>query len=112
VVALLSGIWMMWRSHADLGTNWSAGLQTSDAQSLVTTGVYARVRHPMYTAHWLLGIGQALLVHNWLAGAAGLVVFGLMYAVRVPREEAMMVDRFGAAYQLYQRKTGRVLPWF
>jgi protein-S-isoprenylcysteine O-methyltransferase Ste14 len=103
-------LWLFWRSHADLGRNWSPSLQLREGHELVTEGVYRHVRHPMYASEWLWGIAQALLLQNWVAGWAGLVVFTPLYVLRVPREERMMLDRFGEEYRAYMGRTGRVVP--
>jgi protein-S-isoprenylcysteine O-methyltransferase Ste14 len=103
-------IWLFWRSHADLGRNWSPSLELREGHELVTEGVYRHVRHPMYASEWLWGIAQALLLQNWVAGWAGLVVFTPLYGLRVPREERMMLDRFGEEYRAYMNRTGRVVP--
>ncbi|MEM9839354.1 MAG: protein-S-isoprenylcysteine O-methyltransferase [Pseudomonadota bacterium] len=103
-------IWLFWRSHADLGRNWSVSLELREDHGLVTNGVYKRIRHPMYSSIWLGALAQPLLVQNWIAGALAIPAFGLMYLIRVPREEAMMRARFGDAYHDYMRQTGRVLP--
>jgi protein-S-isoprenylcysteine O-methyltransferase Ste14 len=64
----------------------------------------------MYSAHWLWGIAQALLIHNWIAGLASLVIFLPLYLLRVSREEQMMLEQFGEEYRLYMRRTGRIIP--
>jgi protein-S-isoprenylcysteine O-methyltransferase Ste14 len=51
---------------------------------------------------------QALLLHNWVAGFAGLVGFDFG---RVAREERMMLETFGDSYRAYMAPTGRVFPW-
>jgi len=101
---------LLWRSHADLGRNWSVTLQIREGHSLVTRGVYRYVRHPMYAAHWLWGIGQALLLQNWIAGPPVLVVFLALCLLRIPREEGMMLDHFGQEYRRYMARTGRFIP--
>jgi protein-S-isoprenylcysteine O-methyltransferase Ste14 len=101
---------MLWRSHADLGRNWSAALQILGRHSLVTTGVYRYIRHPMYTAHLLWAIAQGLLLSNWLAGWSFLVLSVPLYAVRIPKEEQMMLEYFGEEYRAYQSRTGRLVP--
>jgi protein-S-isoprenylcysteine O-methyltransferase Ste14 len=103
-------IWLFWRSHADLGRNWSPSLQLREGHELVTEGVYRYVRHPMYASEWLWSIAQALLLQNWVAGWAGLALFTPLYVMRVPREEQMMLDRFGAEYRSYMNRTGRIFP--
>jgi protein-S-isoprenylcysteine O-methyltransferase Ste14 len=103
---------LLWRSHADLGLNWSATLQIKSGHSLVTHGVYRRIRHPMYAAHALWAVAQGLLLENWLAGWAFVVTFVPLYLLRVPREERMMLERFGQEYRTYIARTGRMIPRF
>jgi protein-S-isoprenylcysteine O-methyltransferase Ste14 len=101
---------LFWRSHADLGRNWSPTLEMHAEHELVTRGIYARIRHPMYAALWSIALAQTLGIPNWVAGPAGMLSFGLMYFVRVPREEAMLVERFGEAYRNYVARTGSLWP--
>ena len=110
VLVLGSALWLFWRSHADLGRNWSPTLELREDHVLITGGIYRHIRHPMYSAIWLIVLAQALLVHNWIAGPAAILAFGLMYAIRMPREEDMMRERFGDAYSIYCQKTGRLWP--
>ena len=108
---LACAVWLFWRAHVDLGRNWSPSLQLREGHALVTRGVYRSVRHPMYTSQWLWGVGQALLLQNWVAGWAGLALFAPLYFLRVPREERMMLDRFGEEFCAYMDRTGRVVPY-
>jgi len=109
--ALLAlAVLLFWRSHTDLGRNWSPSLQIRARHTLITDGVYRSIRHPMYASIWFWGIAQTLLLQNWIAGWAGLVLFLPMYVLRVPREEQMMLEQFGAAYRVYMNQTGRVIP--
>jgi len=109
-VVFVPALWLLWRSHVDLGRHWSAYPQLTPEHSLVTTGVYRRIRHPMYAAHWLWGIAQVLLLQNWIAGPALLVTLVPLYLVRAPREEQMLLEAFGDDYRAYLRRTGRLLP--
>lgn len=112
VAAFALADWLMWRTHADLGRYWSESLQVRQGHRLVTTGAYRRIRHPMYASGWLLGVGQALLLPNRIAGLSGLASFALLYLLRVPREEELMLDQFGDDYRAYMGRTGRVIPRF
>lgn len=111
-VAMAVGLWLFWRSHADLGESWSVTLELNTHHRLVTRGVYRRVRHPMYTSFFVLGVGQALLLSNWIAGFAGLAATLLLVVIRVPNEEAMMIEAFGDEYREYMRRTGGIVPRF
>jgi protein-S-isoprenylcysteine O-methyltransferase Ste14 len=110
IVVMIIGLWLFWRSHSDLGRNWSSTLEIHDDHTLITQGVYRHVRHPMYSASWLMMAAQVLLLSNWIAGFGGLVAFAFMYFLRVQKEEAMMLKQFGKQYQAYMEQTGRVIP--
>ncbi|MBX3049290.1 MAG: isoprenylcysteine carboxylmethyltransferase family protein [Anaerolineales bacterium] len=98
------------KTHADLNKFWSPVLEIIEDHKLITTGIYSRVRHPMYASQWLFVIAQALLLHNWVAGLAGLVIFAPFYFIRVRAEEQMMLDRFGPEYEAYRQSTGAIFP--
>ena len=55
VMCFVIGLWLFYRSHADLGTNWSITLEVREQHRLITQGVYRRIRHPMY-----LGVGRCI----------------------------------------------------
>jgi protein-S-isoprenylcysteine O-methyltransferase Ste14 len=103
-------LWLFRRSHKDLGKNWSITLEIRDQHRVVSNGVYALVRHPMYSAFWLMGLGQAFLLPNWIAGLAGLVGFSVLFFLRVDKEERMMLETFGEEYRAYMGRTKRVIP--
>ncbi len=87
LVSLGLGTW----SQVVLGKEWSPQLQLRREHHLVTSGPYARLRHPIYTAMLGYEVGLALLTANWvfigliLPVAAGLID-------RVPKEERMMIE--------------------
>ncbi len=110
MVTFTVALWLLWQSHTDLGRNWRITTEIREGHELVTTGVFRYIRHPMYSAHLLWGIAQALLIHNWIAGLASLVIVIPLYMLRVRREEHMMIDRFGEEYREYMRRTGRIIP--
>lgn len=112
MVCAAAALVMFHLTHEALGRNWSVSLQMRQDHKLITHGVYARIRHPMYTAFWLMAIAQALLLPNWIGGLAGLAGFGTLYLLRVGPEEEMMVETFGDEYRAYMGRTGRLTPWF
>ena len=111
LLAHCAALWLFRRSHVDLGRNWSISLEVRDHHALVKNGVYRLVRHPMYSSFFLLGLAQMLLLPNWLAGGAGLVGAGALYAFRIKREEQMMLELFGEEYRAYMKDTKRLIPW-
>jgi protein-S-isoprenylcysteine O-methyltransferase Ste14 len=95
--------------HRQLGRFWSAYLELQEGHQLITTGVYQRIRHPMYTVLFLLLFTSAIVSANWLfmVFCAGRM---LMFFERMRREEAMLIGQFGDDYRRYQQRTGRLLP--
>jgi protein-S-isoprenylcysteine O-methyltransferase Ste14 len=110
VMCFVIGLWLLYRSHADLGTNWSITLEVREQHRLITQGVYRRIRHPMYLALVLYSVGHALVIPNWVAGPSNLIAFTILFALRVRAEEKMMVDEFGDEYAAYTARTKRLVP--
>lgn len=108
VVLILLALLVFWRSHADLGLNWSPTLEIRTEHKLITNGIFGYIRHPMYASQWIWVIAQPLLLQNWLAGFLDLFVFIAFYFLRVRAEEKMMLDTFGDEYREYMNKTGAV----
>lgn len=104
-------MWVFRRTHKQLGKNWSITLEIRQKHELICAGPYAFVRHPMYTSFMLMGLAQAFLLSNWVAGLAGLVGFAVLFFLRVDKEERMMLDVFGPQYRAYMDKTKRIIPY-
>jgi len=110
-VAVMAGaVFLFFRAHQDLKTNWSPVLEMFDGHVLVIHGVYRIIRHPMYASGWLMAVAQILLLQNWIAGPITLIVFIPFYIIRVPAEETLMLDTFGEQYRDYCKKTGALIP--
>ena len=101
-------------THRALGRNWSGVVEISHRHTLVTSGPYERVRHPMYSALLATAVANALLTANWLVALVMVGATVAMYLARVRDEERLMLEYFGDAYRAYMRRTGRLLPklWY
>lgn len=92
-----------------IGKNITQTVATRKDHQLVTGGAYAWVRHPLYVVGTLFFLALNLLVANWFVGSASLI--GLtMLLIRLPKEEASLIERFGDEYRAYMKRTGRLLP--
>jgi protein-S-isoprenylcysteine O-methyltransferase Ste14 len=54
-------------------------------------------------------LSVTLLTANWLIGLSGLLVL-ILLAIRTPKEEQMLTERFGQQYRDYMQRTGRYFP--
>lgn len=110
VTLALCALVLFRKTHKALGKMWSVSLDIREKHTLVTTGIYQRLRHPMYTAFWTMALAQAFLLPNLVAGLSGLIGFGILFFLRVGPEEAMMEAEFGQAYRDYRARTHRIIP--
>lgn len=106
VVGTLLLLWV----HHTLGSYFSVPGVVRDRQSLVTTGPYRWVRHPMYTVLLLVTIVYFLISANLFLGVlwVGWIVGTVASMLR--DEEAALIQKFGDEYRIYMRRTGRFLP--
>lgn len=100
---------LMYWTLSSLGKNLTDTVMIRERATLVTNGPYRWVRHPFYvTAAILMAAVSLLTASKWIA-AASVVVLALL-AIRTPKEEAMLVHRFGQSYRDYMKRTGRYFP--
>ena len=113
IVGALLFVWALYlfrATHKALGAMWSVSLDLREGHKLVSTGIYEKVRHPMYSAFWLWAVAQPFLLANWIAGFSGIIGFGTLYLLRVGQEERMMENEFGQDYRDYCQRTKRIIP--
>jgi protein-S-isoprenylcysteine O-methyltransferase Ste14 len=108
-VAACAGTGLRLAAARELGASYTRTLRVRDDQSVVDTGLYARVRHPGYAGTLALLLGYAL---SWQSPAAVLPVLAIVpaYVRRMAAEERMLETEFGDAYVRYRRRTRRLLP--
>ena len=75
---------------------------------LVETGLYARVRHPIYSGIALGGLGWAIARGSPLALAADIALVAILY-LKAAREEALLAARY-PGYAAYRARTKRLIP--
>ena len=109
-IVIVLGVWYFSRTHEALAHNWSPLLELREGSSLVTTGPYRLVRHPMYSAALVIDLGLALLSANWLVAGTMLLGLAVLVLGRVRDEERMMTDAYGDEYRDYMARTGRLMP--
>lgn len=93
-----------------LGRQWSLVARVASGHDLVTTGPYARVRHPIYTAMLVMLVATGLAINGPVQLAIGIAVFAIGTALRVRIEEALLRSAFGAAFDEYAKRVPAVVP--
>jgi protein-S-isoprenylcysteine O-methyltransferase Ste14 len=99
----------IWSAVA-LGVSYSPMLRVADEHAIVSAGPYRWIRHPLYTFWLPVTVGWGAATRNWLIIVSGAALAFVLAVVRVPREEAMMLQGFGQLYRNYMARTGRFTP--
>jgi protein-S-isoprenylcysteine O-methyltransferase Ste14 len=94
---------------SSIGENITPTVTTRRDHELVTDGLYRWVRHLLYSVGSTFWVSLSLLAANWFMGLASVAVL-VMVLVRLPKEEARLIERFGDEYSAYTERTGRLLP--
>lgn len=102
------GIYWLFSS---IGSGITPTSATRKEHKLVTNGIYRYVRHPLYTIGSSLFVAFGMMADSWFIAALGILTFILM-AIRTPKEEANLIEKFGDEYRDYMKRTGRFLPKF
>jgi len=100
---------MIYWLFSSIGSGISPTSATRKQHTLVTSGPYRWVRHPLYTVGSSMFIAFGMMADNWFIEALGVLAFIAM-ASRTPKEEANLIEKFGDEYREYMKHTGRYLP--
>jgi protein-S-isoprenylcysteine O-methyltransferase Ste14 len=107
-VLLALGAWVGIRGARDLGRHRTPFPRPNDDAQLITRGIYAHVRHPLYLSVILLGFAWALLWRSWPALAPALAQMPFFDA-KARREERWLRERF-VTYADYAARVKRFIP--
>lgn len=105
---VVAGVVLATVGSVQLGRSISPLPFPRDGGALVATGIYSRIRHPIYAGVIAWAIGWPLMV----ASLEGLALAALLAAVldlKARREEAWLRERY-AGYALYAGRTRRFVP--
>jgi protein-S-isoprenylcysteine O-methyltransferase Ste14 len=105
-VLCVCGIYWLFSS---IGSGITPTSATRKEHKLVTTGIYRYIRHPLYTVGSAFIMSFGMMADNWFIAMFGILAFILM-AIRTPKEEANLIEKFGEEYSEYMKRTGRFLP--
>jgi protein-S-isoprenylcysteine O-methyltransferase Ste14 len=105
----LIGVGGVYWLFSSIGSGISPTSATREKHVLSTKGPYRWIRHPLYTFGSSLFISFGMMADNWFIALLGTLAFTVM-AVRTPKEEANLVEKFGDEYREYMKHTGRFFP--
>jgi protein-S-isoprenylcysteine O-methyltransferase Ste14 len=106
--AVVASAWLVMRAIADLGRSMTAMPRPRADGRLVESGIYSRLRHPIYAGLMLASLGWSALTQSLEAFAAALLLAAFLDA-KARREEAWLLERYDA-YADYRRRSKRFVP--
>jgi cobalt-zinc-cadmium efflux system protein len=110
VATTLAGLAIVVAAQHGMGSSWRIGVDPGEVTGLVTGGLFAHARNPIFTGMLLFAAGLALMVPGWVSLAAlVLLLAGVQLQVRRV-EEPYLAAVHGEAYLHYAARTGRFLP--
>ncbi|OBF45511.1 isoprenylcysteine carboxyl methyltransferase [Mycobacterium sp. 852002-50816_SCH5313054-b] len=110
IVLATAGIAATVYAQLEMGDSWRIGVDTTETTTLVHTGMFGRIRNPIYDAMFLFGIGIVLVTPNVVA-LAGLILLVATIELQVRRvEEPYLLRTHGDAYRAYAATVGRFVP--
>ncbi len=107
ILCVLGIYWLF----SSIGSGITPTSATRTEHKLVTNGIYRYIRHPLYTFGASMFVAFGMMADSWFIAALGILTFILM-AIRTPKEEANLIEKFGDEYREYMKSTGQFFPKF
>jgi len=94
-----------------LGKYFTGAVTVSPDQPVIDNGPYRWIRHPGYTAAFLMVLGSGLALGNWLSLATIFLISSYVYRRRVKAEEKALLGIIGEPYRAYMARTKWFIPF-
>lgn len=109
LLGLPGGVLALWTLKVNPIGNFSAYPEPKPQARLITHGPYRFIRHPMYLSLCLMMMAIATYNGLWI-NALGPFLVVISVCFKASREERLLVELFGSAYQTYRQRSWRVFP--
>jgi protein-S-isoprenylcysteine O-methyltransferase Ste14 len=107
---LVGGVALLGIAHHHLGKSFHSLMVSKEEHTLVESGPYRWIRHPIYTAYLMAYVGGGLLASNWVLTIVPVTMYAILVGRRMGKEEKMMEELFGHKYVAYEKRAGRLVP--
>jgi protein-S-isoprenylcysteine O-methyltransferase Ste14 len=110
LVLALAGFAATLAAQTGMGASWRIGVDPAERTDLVTNGVFAHVRNPIFTAMAAAQAGVVLMVPTWISVLALVALVAAVQLQVRAVEEPYLRSVHGGAYAAYAARAGRFLP--
>ncbi|TFE02482.1 isoprenylcysteine carboxylmethyltransferase family protein [Jeotgalibacillus sp. R-1-5s-1] len=111
LILFAGGVFLRYWGILHLKAQFTRHVTVREGDRIVSSGPYRKLRHPLYTGLFLIGIGMTLFFMSLIAAAFGSValLFTLLY--RIQYEEKLLISQFGPEYQEWMKSRYRLIPF-
>ena len=110
IVLYLSGLILRWGAIIQLNKAFTVDVAVSENQSLITGGLYKKIRHPGYAGLLLIPAGLSIALNNVISILIIIVINFAAVSYRIYIEEKLLSEEFGNLYTEYKSKTKKIIP--
>lgn len=105
-------LFIMFGFYLDLSAKYKSKLfKNVEENKLITDGVYAYTRNPVYSGGFLICVGAVFIANNLLLFIVPVVCWIYMTIFLIKTEEVWLKDLYGQDYIEYCKKVNRCIPW-
>ena len=110
LVLTIIGLFIAIIARKMLADNWSSNVELKKDHTLITTGIYKYVRHPIYTGIIFMGIGTIAVVQSIIT-VFFYVIVTVFLIYKFKKEEQLLLKHFPKEYPEYMKKTKALIPF-
>lgn len=111
LVLLALGVFLRFWGIMHLKSQFTRHVTVRQGDTIVSSGPYRKLRHPLYTGLFLIGIGMALYFTSPLAAVVGGLLLAFALNKRMRHEEALLIEKFGTEYEEWMKRRARLIPY-
>jgi protein-S-isoprenylcysteine O-methyltransferase Ste14 len=102
---------LVWSATRHLGKQWRFEAAISEDHELVSTGVYAKLRHPIYASMLLMLLATGAAYTWWPMLVLGFVLFSIGIEIRVQAEDRLLAEHFQDVFFEYRGRVRAYIPF-
>ncbi len=110
IVAMVLGYTIVFSGATLVAEGWRRIHRARRQETLMTDGVYARMRHPQYTGLFIIVFGEGVVHWPTIVSLTAFPIIILAYTLLARKEEAQMLEKFGDEYRQYQQRVPMFIP--
>jgi len=97
-------------AYLELGKNFSDFIDIKEGNNLVTTGIYSRIRHPIYMSDIMIPLSAGIALFSWTTFLWTLFIVLPLFIIRANKEDELLEHYYGREFLFYKQRTNGFIP--